>query len=50
MAVLTALTLVALALGPETVRLDIEEPARRENIGVAREALPTAPADSSPRS
>jgi MFS family permease len=50
MAVLTALTLVALALGPETVRLDIEEPARRENLGLAREALPTAPADSSPRS
>lgn len=49
MAVLAVLTLVALALGPETVRRDLDGPARRENLGPPREPSPTVPSDASSR-
>jgi hypothetical protein len=47
--VLAVLTLVALALGPETVRRDLDGPARRENLGPRREPSPTVPSDASSR-
>jgi hypothetical protein len=50
MAFLAVLTLVALALGPETVRRDLEDPARQANPGAPREPSPTVASDASSRS